>query len=90
MIDQQVRGFTNLQRSVTLFILLILVGTAGGQGRWSREGEITTDVNSYAEFAFTRIIFKSGYQPLPGPGNTAWRDWPDSDMHFIRGVNRLT
>jgi hypothetical protein len=79
-----------LQRTVVLIVSLVLVGVAFGQRRWSREGEITTDTNSYAEFAFTRIIFKSGYQSLPGPGNDPWRDWPDSDMHFIRGVKRLT
>lgn len=73
-----------------LLALIVLTQSALGQGRWGREGEISTDLNSYAEFAFTRIIFNSGYQPLPGPGNTAWRDWPESDMHFIRGVRRLT
>ena len=77
-------------RKTGLVCLLLVTGFALAQDPWSREGEITTDTNSYAEFAFTRIIFKSGYQPLPGPGNTAWRDWPDSDMHFIRGVRRLT
>lgn len=71
-------------------LVILCSGIAAAQDRWSREGQISTDLNSYAEFAFTRIIFKSGYQPLPGPGNTAWRDWPDSDMHFIRGVKRLT
>jgi hypothetical protein len=71
-------------------VLMALIGSAMAQDRWNREGEISTDLNSYAEFAFTRIIFSSGYQPLPGPGNTAWRDWPDSDMHFIRGTRRLT
>ena len=73
-----------------LLALVVFAQAALGQGRWGREGEISTDLNSYAEFAFTRIIFDSGYQPLPGPGNTAWRDWPESDMHFIRGVRRLT
>jgi len=78
-------------RTKNLLILIILCGgLVTAQDRWSREGQISTDPDSYAEFAFTRIIFKSGYQPLPGPGNTAWRDWPDSDMHFIRGVRRLT
>lgn len=71
-------------------LLTLCVGTLLAQGRWSREGEISTDLNSYAEFAFTRIIFDYGYQPLPGPGNDPWRDWPESDMHFIRGVKRLT
>ena len=60
------------------------------QSRWGRQGEISVDRNSYAEFAFTRIIFSYGFQPLPGPGNDPWRDWPESDMHFIRGVKRLT
>lgn len=73
-----------------LAVLLLIAGLALAQDPWSREGTISTDLNSYAEFAFTRIIFKSGYQPLPGPGNTAWRDWPEADMHFIRGVRRLT
>jgi hypothetical protein len=72
-----------------LLLLCIAAGTSA-QGRWAREGEISMDPNSYAEFAFTRVIFNSGYQHLPGPGNTAWRDWPESDMHFIRGVKRLT
>lgn len=71
-------------------LLTLCVSTLLAQGRWSREGEISTDLNSYAEFAFTRIIFDYGYQPLPGPGNDPWRDWPESDMHFIRGVKRLT
>jgi hypothetical protein len=75
---------------IALLLTLFCCGLALAQDRWSREGQISTDLNSYAEFAFTRIIFKSGYQPLPGPGNTAWRDWPDSDMHFIRGIRRLT
>ena len=80
----------SLVKRLLLTAFLLAAGVAAGQGYWSREGEISTDLNSYAEFAFTRIIFKSGYQPLPGPGNTAWRDWPDSDMHFIRGIRRLT
>ncbi len=71
-------------------LLFAMAGTAGAQYAWQREGQLSMDPNSYAEFAFTRIIFDSGYQALPGPGNTAWRDWPDSDMHFIRGVRRLT
>jgi hypothetical protein len=72
-------------------ILAIAAGTAAAQQFiWHREGELSTDPASYAEFAFTRVIFDSGFQALPGPGNTAWRDWPDSDMHFIRGVRRLT
>ena len=76
---------------VACLLIAVMCGIATAQYRgWGREGEITTDTSSYAEFAFTRIIFDSGYQPLPGPGNTAWRDWPDSDMHFIRGINRLT
>ena len=84
----------DLRNTIIILILLaalVVAGTAFGQrGRWGREGEISTDLNSYAEFAFTRIIFDSGYQPLPGPGNWSWRDWPESDMHFIRGVKRLT
>ena len=78
------------QRAIAILALILLAGWAAAQGYWTREGEISTDDNSYAEFAFTRIIFESGYQNLPGPGNTAWRDWPESDMHFIRGINRLT
>ena len=49
-----------------IFLLLADVGLA--QDPWSREGTISTDLDSHAEFAFTRIIFESGYQPLPGPG----------------------
>ena len=78
------------QRAIAILALILLAGWAAAQGFWNREGEISTDDSSYAEFAFTRIIFESGYQNLPGPGNTAWRDWPESDMHFIRGINRLT
>ena len=77
-------------RSLILTVLLIVTGAAGAQYAWQREGELSTDLASYAEFVFTRVIFDSGYQALPGPGNTAWRDWPESDMHFIRGVRRLT
>ena len=78
-------------RKSWLILLLLLAGvTAIAQDPWSREGELSTDPNSYAEFAFTRIIFKSGYSTLPGPGNTAWRDWPEADAHFIRGIKRLT
>ena len=77
-------------RVILLGILIFCAGIAAAQMRWSREGEISADPNSYAEFAFARVIFASGLQPLPGPGNTAWRDWPESDMHFIRGVKRLT
>ncbi len=77
-------------RKLLPLILIIVTSAACAQGRWSREGTLSTDANSYAEFAFTRVIFDSAYQPLPGPGNTAWRDWPDSDQHFIRGVRRLT
>jgi hypothetical protein len=77
------------KRLVSLFALLA-AGAALAQGYWSREGEISTDMSSHAEFAFTRIIFDYGYQALPGPGNDPWRDWPDSDMHFIRGIRRLT
>ena len=81
---------SNLKNALVVVALFLAPGLADAQGYWGREGEIDTDPNSYAEFAFTRIIFESGYQALPGPGNTAWRDWPESDMHFIRGVNRLT
>jgi len=78
-------------QKILVVVVLFFVGYAAfAQDRWSREGQISTDTNSYAEFAFTRVIFKSGRQHLPGPGNTSWRDWPDSDMHFIRGVRRLT
>ena len=77
-------------KRLVLFVCLLAAGAALAQGYWSREGEISTDLESYAEFAFTRIIFDYGYQPLPGPGNDPWRDWPDSDMHFIRGIRRLT
>ena len=83
-------GFMTVRRAALLILAFAAIGVTFAQDRWSREGTISTDLNSYAEFAFTRIIFKSGYQPLPGPGNTAWRDWPDSDMHFIRGIRRLT
>lgn len=77
------------------WLSLVLLVAAGGAALaqytgWQPEGELSDDPASYAEFAFTRIIFDSGRQALPGPGNTAWRDWPDSDMHFIRGVRRLT
>lgn len=71
-------------------LLLFVTATVMAQYGWQREGQLSTDPASYAEFAFTRVIFDSGYQALPGPGNTAWRDWPESDMHFIRGVRRLT
>lgn len=76
--------------TVVLISLLLATCAALAQRSWQREGELSTDRASYAEFAFTRIIFDSGFQALPGPGNTAWRDWPESDMHFIRGVRRLT
>lgn len=77
-------------RIALTIVLLLLAGLSLAQWGWQREGQLSTDPASYAEFAFTRIIFDSGYQALPGPGNTAWRDWPESDMHFIRGVRRLT
>ena len=78
-------------RKTWLLLLLLLAGlTAVAQDRWSSEGELSTDLTSHAEFAFTRIIFKSGYSTLPGPGNTSWRDWPEADAHFIRGIKRLT
>lgn len=77
-------------RRLALIGLLLLAGIAAAQYRMSREGELSTDTNSYGEFAFTRVIFKSGYQALPGPGNTAWRDWPESDAHLIQGIRRLT
>ena len=77
-------------RTLSLILLLSIAGIALAQRTWQREGELSTDPASYAEFAFTRVIFDSGFQALPGPGNTAWRDWPESDMHFIRGVRRLT
>lgn len=77
-------------RAVLIGVLIFCTAIAAAQMRWGRQGEISLDPNSYAEFAFTRIIFSHGYQPLPGPGNDPWRDWPESDMHFIRGVKRLT
>jgi hypothetical protein len=78
-------------RNTIAFVLLFLGAAAAvAQDRWSREGELSTDRSSHAEFSFTRIIFRSGYSTLPGPGNTAWRDWPEADAHFIRGVPRLT
>ncbi len=77
-------------RAITVALLLLTAFAALAQRTWQREGELSTDRASYAEFAFTRIIFDSGFQALPGPGNTAWRDWPESDMHFIKGVRRLT
>ena len=77
-------------RTIATIALLLLAAMAAAQYGWQREGQLSTDPASYAEFAFTRVIFDSGYQALPGPGNTAWRDWPESDMHFIRGVRRLT
>lgn len=80
----------NLRHTIGILFMICIAGSALAQGRWRQEGEISTDPASYAEFAFTRVIFKSGFQPLPGPGNWAWRDWPESDMHFIRGVKRLT
>jgi len=80
----------NFQPTLLAIGLLIFAGDASAQDPWHREGRISTDLNSHAEFAFTRVIFRSGYQPLPGPGNTAWRDWPEADMHFIRGIRRLT
>jgi hypothetical protein len=79
-----------LRNKVAFVLLLLYAAVAVGQSRWNREGELSTDMNSHAEFAFTRIIFKSGYSTLPGPGNTSWRDWPEADAHFIRGIKRLT
>ena len=79
-----------MTRIACALMLALLAGAADAQSRWNREGELSTDPNSYAEFAFTRIIFKAGYSTLPGPGNTPWRDWPEADAHFIRGVKRLT
>lgn len=78
-----------MRTAVTIALSLLAVVAAAQYG-WQREGQLSIDPASYAEFAFTRVIFDSGYQALPGPGNTAWRDWPESDMHFIRGVRRLT
>ena len=77
-------------RLIAISLMLLIACTALAQRAWQREGQISTDPRSYAEFAFTRVIFQSGFQALPGPGNTAWRDWPESDMHFIKGVRRLT
>jgi hypothetical protein len=58
-----------LRNKVAFVLLLLYAAVAVGQSRWNREGELSTDMNSHAEFAFTRIIFKSGYSTLPGPGN---------------------
>ena len=63
-------GFMTVRLAALLILAFAAIGVTFSQDRWSREGTISTDLNSYAEFAFTRIIFKSGYQPLPGPGNT--------------------
>jgi hypothetical protein len=79
-----------VRNKIAFVLLLICAGVVAAQSRWRSEGDLSTDPNSHAEFAFTRIIFKSGYSHLPGPGNTAWRDWPEADAHFIRGVQRLT
>jgi hypothetical protein len=79
-----------LIRYLAIALLLLCASVVAAQFRMGREGELSTDTNSYAEFAFTRVIFKSGYQALPGPGNTAWRDWPESDAHLINGIRRLT
>ena len=43
-------------RWLILFVALI-AGTAAAQYIWHREGELSTDPASYAEFAFTRVIF---------------------------------
>ncbi len=79
-----------MKRTWPILLLLFASLNAAAQYGWNRKGELSTDMNSHAEFAFTRIIFKSGYSTLPGPGNTSWRDWPEADAHFIRGVQRLT
>jgi hypothetical protein len=73
-----------------VLLLLLAAGIAAAQSRHGPARQTTTDPNAYAEFAFTRLIFESGLQHLPGPGNTAWRDWPESDMHLIGGIRRLT
>ncbi len=79
-----------LRNKVAFVLLLICAGVVAAQSRWQSEGDLSTDPGSHAEFAFTRIIFRSGFSHLPGPGNTAWRDWPEADAHFIRGIQRLT
>jgi len=79
-----------MKRTWPILFLLLAGASADAQYFGNREGELSTDTNAYAEFAFTRIIFDSGYSTLPGPGNTSWRDWPEADAHFIRGVKRLT
>lgn len=80
---------TTLKKAVS-YGLLLLAGMAAAQWRDDAGRQTTTETELFSEFTFTRVIFKSGYQPLPGPGNSAWRDWPESDMHLIRGVRRLT
>lgn len=68
--------------------MLLCAATAAAQ--WHREGQLSPNTPADAEFVFTRIIFEAGYSYQRGPGNTPWRDWPESDMHFIKGVRRLT
>lgn len=79
-----------MQNKTAIILLVLTAGAAMAQSRWNREGQLSTDLNTSAEFAFTRVIFTSGYSRLPGPGNDPWRDWPEADAHFINGVKRLT
>jgi hypothetical protein len=53
-------------------------------------GRLTEGAVPQAEFAMVRGIFDAGYQNLPGPQNSAWRDYPGADQHFVTGASRLT
>lgn len=59
------------------------------QSRYYRGGDLDNVPDADAEFVFTRLIFEPGYQNQ-WPGNSPWRDWPESDIFFIKGVKRLT
>lgn len=74
----------------TLLLCLWLPGAVSAQRSSNDLGRMLPDYEVQAEFAFTRLIFASGISYLPGPGNSAWRDWPDSDYHFMEGLQRLT
>ncbi len=76
-----------------LLVAAVALNATAQRSFFSEERDGTRLANQPApssEFAFTRGIFTSGFQNLPGPGNSAWRDWPESDVHFIEGVSRLT
>lgn len=76
-----------------LLVASIAFNATAQRSFFGEEGEdsrLTGQPEPTSEFAFTRGIFASGFQNLPGPGNSAWRDWPESDVHFIQGVSRLT